>query len=202
MPDMDQTTFITQLGYVFEDLEFFCALFDDTTVTINLVAGQAEYVVPDNVIRNWASCYMPSNTPNQWYGLRQTSIDFNDYNDPGWRTAQGSQPQEIYFRGSNVGFLPPPSITTAGGYPCVILYVRQALSALSISSNLPPLMRTDLPIVYRTCERYAVARYPQRAQMFGALAKQEEDKLLGRDYGRNARDHAAIRPKRRWIRAM
>src|ERR1017187_1783347 len=146
-PDIDQTTFLTLLDYVFEDLEFICAMFDDTTVTVNLTNGVMEYAVTDTLIRNWSACYMPSNTPNQWYGLKQTSIDFLDYNQPGWRNANPGQPQSIYFRGSNVGLVPPPSITTAGGYPVVLIYAREAQAAPTILSSLPPLLRTDLAFV-------------------------------------------------------
>ena len=144
-PDMDQTTFLNLLNGVYEDLIFFAALFDDTQVVVNLVSGQGEYAISDSLIRNWAACYVPNNDPYQWYGLRQTSIDFGDYQYPGWRTANPGQPNFIYFRGSNVGFIPPPVTTTAGGYPYVLLYGRESQGPLTIASNLPPLMRIPIP---------------------------------------------------------
>lgn len=201
-PDVDQNTFLQLVNDVEEDILFQVCLFDDSQVTVNVVAGQTEYAVPDSMVRVWNAAWIDQANYAGFQTLVPTSIDFLDYNFPQWRSYQPSRPVYIYNRGSTIGLVPPPNQTTGSGYPYVALYERTADTPYTMMSSLPGTARTANAWVWRVCERFAIMRHPDDMARFKSYADAEQDRLLSRDNGRLARDKPAIRNKVRWIRAM
>ena len=190
-PDIPQATFLSLLNDVHQEIIENIRLTPDVTVTISLVAGQQEYALPDTVLRIWDAAYISQS--GDYQKLRQTNVDWLDYNCPGWRNYSPSTPYRIYDRGGNIGLVPAPSLSTTGGYPIVSLVCSQTSDTpLGIDDSLPSTARTGNAWTYRVLERWCDMNHPESSSFFAGLSAREYERLITYSYGRMSRDKASV----------
>ena len=190
-PDIPQQTFLDLLGDVHQEIIENVRITPDVTVTVNLTAGTQEYTLPDTVLRIWEVAYSASS--GDYQKLKETNVDWLDYNVPSWRSFTSSTPSYAYDRGGNIGFVPAPSTSTSGGYPIVTLYCSQTSNTpLGIGDSLPAMARTGNAWTYRICEKWAEMNHQEQAPTFAQLSAREYQRLITYSYGRMARDKAGV----------
>lgn len=125
---------------VHEELLSRYSLRDDTVAFSAIVAGTASYDLPDTALRaESATYYGAAGSPAKLYAFSPDDWD-NDPTRAGWRDQTGT-PRAYGMEATAAGqqqiiFFPNPTISTAAGYPKVVMQVRRNQTLLT-TDTLP-----------------------------------------------------------------
>lgn len=169
------------------------ALYPETTFNISLVSGQQEYTLDPSIIHVTSAIWRWNNQVTAQIALIPTSIDQLDYEYPNWRAMSPATTYKYYERGGMLGLVPPPSQTTAAGYPIVILYTQTEQPFASTSSTLPAQVPTTDPWVWGMCARWAAMQRRDDAAGFADLALSARNDLIKFVNGRLLRQKSQMR---------
>jgi hypothetical protein len=171
-------------------------LIPDVTELITMVAGQAEYPLPDDVVAVWDAAYWAGGyvaAGSNYKPLKQTNVDtlFED-SGPNWQLRPASTPWGYYERGGNIGFVFTPSVASDQ----VQIFYTPA-TTLGITDTLPTNISSPYAWVYHMC--YRAAAMPDKAG-FKQLFEDEIHYLKEYILGRMGRDRARVSYRVRRVR--
>lgn len=143
-------------------------------ISIDLVAEQMAYSLPDRVNHIWSAEYFDSSSEVRTLGSGSYE-EFERYRSQ-WRQQGAGTPNEFFVwpgaSGFDVYLWPPPNTSTdvGTGYPKVVMYCTIAPDELTLSSTVPPVFVDDVYLKSFICMRWAQDRhhrdYPVRLQAF------------------------------------
>jgi hypothetical protein len=169
------------------------ALYPNTTWNITLVAGQQEYALDPSIIHITSAIWQWNNGVTSQVTLIPTSIDQLDYEYPNWRAMSPATTYKYYEYGGMLGLVPPPSQSTSGGYPTVILNTQVEQPFASTASTLPSQVPTTDPWVWGMCARWAAMQRRDDAAGFADLALSARNDLIKFVNGRLLRQKSQLR---------